>query len=76
MRTTDILTVYSVAQLVRQSTDTDTSVATSVVMTPVVSSSNQLLTHYHTPDASLHDVSDVSITYFSNKPIHTMFFLK
>ena len=59
---TDMFTVHSGAPVIKQSTDTDTSVATSIVMTPVVSSSNQLLTHYHTPDVILHDVSDVLVT--------------
>ena len=31
-------------------------------MTPVVSSSNELLTCYHTPGVSLHGMSDVSVT--------------
>ena len=40
----------------------NTSVAVSAVITPVVSGSNQLLAHYRTPDGSLHDVSDVTVT--------------
>ena len=61
IRTTGMFTVYPSVPAVIQSADTDTLVATSVVMTPVVSSSNQLLVHYHTPDINLHDVSDVSV---------------
>ena len=56
-----MFTVYPSVSVVIQSADTDTSVATSVVMIPVVSSSNQMLAHYHTTDVNLHNVSDVSV---------------
>ena len=62
VRTTDMFTVYPSVPVVGQSTDMNTSVAVSAVVTPVVSGGNQLLTNYHTPDSNLHDVSDVTVT--------------
>ena len=57
-----MFTVYPSVPVIGQSTDTNTSVAVSAVVTYVVSGGNQLLAHYHTPDGSLHGVSDVTVT--------------
>ena len=62
VRTIYMFTVYPSVPVVGQSTDTNTSVAVSAVVTPVVSDGNQLLTNYHTPDSNLHDVNDVTVT--------------
>ena len=62
VQTTDMFTVYPSVPVIGQSTDTNTSVAVSAVVTYVVSGGNQLLAHYHTPDGSLHGVSDVTVT--------------
>ena len=59
MRTTDKFIMYPSIPVIRTSTETKTSPATSVVVTPVVS---ELLTRYHTPGVSLHGMSDVSVT--------------
>ena len=62
MSTSDKFTMYPSIPVIRPSTETKTSLANSVVVTPVVSSRNELLTCYHTPDVSLHDMSNVSVT--------------
>ena len=74
MRTTDKFTMYSSIPVIRTSTETKTSLAIIVVVTPVVSSSNELLTRYHTPGVSLHGMSDVSVTSEVCKPIDIPFF--